>query len=373
MPLQVLQNFAARTYDGNSLGHYAEAVAIFLILLTVLPLVRLALSRRLHALKPHESPTALELSVALVEHTTRLFILAVSAYAALKTLQLPPRTDRIIDIVIEIALWIQMALWGMQAAAFAIDRHSRRTGGTAQLPTYAILRFVSLVLVWALAVLMLLANLGVNITALVTSLGIGGVAFALAIQNVLGDILASLAIAWDKPFELGDELHLGDIVGTVEQIGIKSTRLRSIDGEQIIIGNAQLLTLQIRNFGRAREQRLTLVLTLAFDTPADTLRAFPALVEQAVRALPTTRFDRCWLRALGGAGFEFELSLFDTAPARTAPGALRQQVLLALIERFAASGIGFTTAGAPVLGVQKKSEPAPSDATPAGPAEPTRP
>jgi len=360
--MQALQQLAGRMYYGNSLGHYVEALAIFLVLLTVLPLVRLALSRRLRSRRSHASPTALELSVALVEHTTRLFIVAVSAYAALKSLRLPAPSGRVIDVLIQIAVWIQVALWGMQAVVFAIDRHRRRIGVTAQLPTYAILRFLGLVLVWALSLLMLLANLGVNITALVTSLGIGGVAFALAIQNVLGDILASLAIAWDKPFELGDELQLGAIIGSVEQIGIKSTRLRSIDGEQIIIGNAQLLTQQIRNFGRAREQRLTLVLTLAFDTPIDTLRAFPALIEQAVRTLPDARFDRCWLRSLGGAGFEFELSVFDTAPRRALPGALREQLLLALLARLDAGGLGFASAGSAVLAPRK-----PQAGTAAGP------
>ena len=367
--MQTLQQLAGRVYYGNSLGHYAEALAIFLVLLTLLPLVRLALSRRLRSLQPHENPTSLELSIALVEHTTRLFIVAVSAYASLKSLRLPPPSDHIINILIQIATWIQVALWGMQTAIFAIDRHRRRIGATAQLPTYAILRFVILVLVWALSLLMLLANLGVNITALVTSLGIGGVAFALAIQNVLGDILASLAIAWDKPFELGDELHLGDTIGTVEQIGIKSTRLRSLDGDQIIIGNSQLLTQQIRNFGRAREQRITLVLTLAFDTPPDALRDFPAQIEQAVRALPGARFDRCWLRGLGGAGFEFELSVYDTAPTRTRPGAMREQLLLGVLDRLTAGGLGFTSPSSPVLSWARKPEaPAPAAAvTPALP------
>ncbi|HEY7928417.1 MAG TPA: mechanosensitive ion channel domain-containing protein [Steroidobacteraceae bacterium] len=364
--MQTLQQLAGRMYYGNSLGHYGEALAIFLVLLTVLPLVRLGLSRRLRSLKPHENPTALELSIALVEHTTRLFIIAVSAYASLKSLRLPPPSDHIIDILIEIAVWIQVALWGMQAAIFALDRHRRRTGATAQLPTYAILRFVSLVLVWALSLLMLLANLGVNITALVTSLGIGGVAFALAIQNVLGDILASLAIAWDKPFELGDELHLGQTIGTVEQIGIKSTRLRSIDGDQIVIGNSQLLTQQIRNFGRAHEQRITLVLTLAFDTPPDKLRAFPAQVAQAVRALPGARFDRCWLRGLGGAGFEFELSVYDTAPTRTLPGAMREQLLLGVLDTLAGGGMGFTSASSPVLALRQPPQAGPDPA--AGPS-----
>lgn len=368
--MQALLDLAHRGYYGNSLGRYAEAIAIFLILLTFLPLVRLALARRLRAHAPHQSPTALELSIALVEHTTRIFILAVSAYAALKTLVLPPHADRSIDVLIQIALWLQVAVWGMQAARFLIDRHASANAAATHLPTYAILRFVSLVLVWALSLLMLLANLGVNITALVTSLGIGGVAFALAIQNVLGDILASLAIAWDKPFELGDELHFNDVIGTVEQIGIKSTRLRSIDGEQIVIGNAQLLTMQIRNFGRAAEQRITQVLTLAFDTPAETLRALPSLIEKAVGELTVARFDHCWLRGLGAAGFEFELSVFDNSPQRLPVGAMREQLLMKLLERLGAVGIGFASAGSPVLGLAKKPEPAPAN-TPGQPSAPS--
>lgn len=347
--MQVLQELARRSYFGNSLERYAEALLVFLVLLTVLPFVRLALSRRLHRLKAHQSPTALELTIALLDHTTRLFIFAVSVYFALKTLNLPARADHVIDLLITIAFWAQAALWGMQAARFMIDRRIGNRAGAEHLPTTAILRFVSMLVVWALAVLMLLANLGVNITALVTSLGIGGVAFALAIQNVLGDILASLAIAWDKPFGLGDELHFGDINGTVEHIGIKSTRLRSINGEQIVIGNAQLLTLQIHNFGRARERRTNLTLTLAFDTAPATLQAFPALVDRVVRALPSARLDYCLLRGLGGSGFDFDVSFFATAPGPRSLQELRQQFTMRLIEELHADGIGFVSASSPVL------------------------
>ncbi|HTW73483.1 MAG TPA: mechanosensitive ion channel domain-containing protein [Steroidobacteraceae bacterium] len=347
--MQELGKLAAHVYLGNSLGRYAEAVLIFLVLLTVLPFVRLALSTRLHRLKAHQSPTALELMIGLLDHTTRLFIVAVSAYIPLKTLELPARSDHVIDLLITIAFWIQAALWGMQAGRFLIDRRMGTRAGAEHLPTTAILRFVTVLLVWSLALLMLLANLGVNITALVTSLGIGGVAFALAIQNVLGDILASLAIAWDKPFMLGDELRFGDVDGVVEHIGIKSTRLRSVDGEQIIIGNSQLLTLQIHNFGRARELRTTLTLTLAFDTPPDTLGGLSALIERVVRALPAARFDHCALRGLGAGGFEFEVSFFATDPGKTPIIQLRERFMMRLLPELQAAGIGFAAAGSPVL------------------------
>ena len=275
--MDALRALGGRVFFGNTVNAWAHALLIFVVLLTVLPFLRLALSRRLHALKPHESPTAIELAIALIERTTRLFIVAVSVYLALKSVDLPMRIDRIIDIAIKVAVWLQAALWGVEAARFALERRMRQVGG-AQLPTFAILRFLSLLLVWALALLMLLANLGVNITALVTSLGIGGVAFALAIQNVLGDILASLAIALDKPFQIGDELRFGDNVGTVEQIGIKSTRLRCIDGDQMVIANAQLLNAQLHNFGRAQRAAHDAGADAGIRYPIDTLRAFPALV-----------------------------------------------------------------------------------------------
>jgi small-conductance mechanosensitive channel len=355
--MDALHELAARVYYGNTLQDWAEAGGIFLLPLIVLPLVRVMLDRRLRALKPHESPTALELAIAIYHCTTRLFILAIATYFALKTLQLPPRVDRLIDIAIEFALWTQAALWVGQAARFAIDMRMRHVGGD-QLATLSVLRFVSLLLIWSLALLMLLANLGVNITALVTSLGIGGVAFALAIQNVLGDIFASLAIAFDKPFQIGDEIHLEDINGKVERIGIKSTHLRSIDGEQVIIANSQLLQAKLRNFGRAREQRTSYLLTLAFDTPTETLRAIPALIERVVKSLPDARFGRCTLRGLGTAGFDYEVSLFATAPETLSVPELRAQFTLALLEQLRAQRIGFAAPGAPVLA--QRPEPAPA-------------
>jgi small-conductance mechanosensitive channel len=349
--MDTLHQWAGRVYYGNDLQAWAQALAIFVLLLVVLPLARMAVDRRLRTLKPHQSPTALELAIALYQGTTRLFILGVALYFALKTLVLPHRLDRFLDIAIEIAFWTQAAVWGARAARFMVDRRMQHVGGD-QLPTLSILRFVTLLLIWSLAVLMLLSNLGVNITTLVTSLGVGGVAVALAVQNVLGDVLASLAIAFDKPFQIGDELHLDDINGKVERIGIKSTHLRSIDGEQIIIANSQLLQAKLRNFGRAREQRTTYVVNLAFDTPTDTLRAIPDLIEQVVKSLPSARFARCTLRGLGSAGFEYEVSFFATDPGNVPVAELRAQFTLALLEKLRAQGIGFAAPGAPVFGRQ---------------------
>src|SRR5271170_3581061 len=161
--------------------------------------------------------------------------------------------------------------------------------------------------VWSLLTLVALDNLGVNITALLAGLGVGGVAVALALQNVLGDLFASLSIALDKPFVIGDNLTIDTFIGKVEHIGIKTTRLRSEGGEQIILSNADILKSRVRNFGRLSEQRILATIRLGFDTPSDKLQALPALLEKIVREHSQARFERCHLKTLGESAFQFEL------------------------------------------------------------------
>ena len=134
--------------------------------------------------------------------------------------------------------------------------------------------------------------LGVDITALVAGLGIGGIAVALALQNILGDLFASLSITLDRPFVVGDFLIVGDFLGTVEYIGIKSTRLRSLSGEQIIMANADLLGSRVRNYGRMAERRVVFTINVTYETTAEVLERIPALIREIVAAQPGTRFDR---------------------------------------------------------------------------------
>src|SRR5271170_3512749 len=137
-------------------------------------------------------------------------------------------------------------------------------------------------LIWSLLILVALDNLGVNITALLAGLGVGGVAVALALQNVLGDLFASLSIALDKPFVIGDNLTIDSYVGKVEHIGIKTTRLRSDSGEQIILSNEEILRSRVRNFARAEEQRVLTTIRVHYETPTELLQSIPKLIEGIV-------------------------------------------------------------------------------------------
>jgi small-conductance mechanosensitive channel len=204
-----------------------------------------------------------------------------------------------------------------------------------------IINFVARIVIWSLVVLVALDNLGVNITALLAGLGVGGVAVALALQNVLGDLFASLSIALDKPFVVGDNLTIDTYTGVVEHIGIKTTRLRSENGEQIILSNADILKSRVRNFGRMQEQRVLLTLRVSYATASDKVRAIPAVLEAIVRAQPNARFDRCHLKQLGESALQYELSYFAQQPKLNPLLDLQQLVNFRILDEFQSLGVDF--------------------------------
>jgi small-conductance mechanosensitive channel len=186
---------------------------------------------------------------------------------------------------------------------------------------------------------MLLTNLGVKIGPLVAGLGIGAAAIALAVQNILGDLFASLSIALDKPFRIGDFLVVGDEKGTVEQIGIKSTRLRSLSGEQIVMSNGDLLKSRVRNFGLLYERRAEFSIGIVYETPVEVVREVPSIIEAAIRAQPKTRFDRAHFAGFGAYALNFEAVYFVLDAEYNTYMNIQQAINLQLMEEFARRGI----------------------------------
>lgn len=304
---------------GNPLSQWALAALAFSVTFTVLPFLRMFLLSRARKLHDLTEAGATELVLLLIKRTRRLFLFVVALYFAMRFLELPPRLDRISISVIVFAGWFQAALWAVAAASFLVEQRKRqaaeRVGGASENVVLDIGLFVARVLIFAVAMLLALDNLGVNITALVAGLGVGGIAIALAVQTILGDLLASLSIMLDKPFEVGDWLRIDDIDGTVEKIGVKSTRLRSLSGEQIVLSNADMLKCRIRNMGRMPERRSLFTLGVAYQTTPEKLQLVPQLVEAAVASVPGTRFEYCVLLQFGASALEFEVVYFVPEPA----------------------------------------------------------
>jgi small-conductance mechanosensitive channel len=220
--------------------------------------------------------TLLRLLAYLLGNTTQLFLLAVSLYAALQVLNLPQKFERGGARAVSLLILLQLGFWAGRALRFYLEKKEAERGADrAFTGSLDIVRFIARVLIWSLLTLVALDNLGVNITALLAGLGVGGVAVALALQNVLGDLFASLSIALDKPFMVGDSLTIDTFVGRVEHIGIKTTRLRSESGEQIILSNADILKSRVRNYGGQSEQRVLTSIRVTYDTPAEKLKALP--------------------------------------------------------------------------------------------------
>ena len=337
-----LDELGQTAYYGNTLAAWAKAILTFALWFTVLPLARAFVARRLQKDVTRHPIAALLMLRALFDATTRMFMLAVATYLAMRWLEVPPRAERYIQVAILVVVWWQVGRWLSAAMDRLIDtRRGRDVAGAEGAATLNILRFVGVLMVWVFVFLMLLTNLGIKIGPLLAGLGIGGVAIALAVQNVLGDLFASLSIALDKPFRVGDFLVIGDEKGTVEQIGIKSTRLRSLSGEQIVMSNGDLLKSRVRNYGLLYERRASFSLNLVYETPVESVREVPALMEAAIRRQPKTRFDRAHFAGFGEYALTFEAVYMVLAAEYNTFMDIQQAINLELMEELAGRGIQF--------------------------------
>jgi small-conductance mechanosensitive channel len=323
---------------GNPIVNWGLAVITFLVTLTVLPIVKGFIAARRRSWTPNDRlqfHSAIELTALLVARTSRVFLFAVALFLASRHLVFPPRLERVIEIVIVCLFWLQAGLWAMAAVRFGIDRRRARSTGLDSLLTGSmdIILFCAGLIIWAMVALLALDNLGVQIKPLLAGLGIGGIAIALAVQTVLSDLLASMSITLDKPFGVGDSLTIDNFQGTVEHIGIKSTRLRSISGEQIIIANADIIKARVRNFGRMGDRRAVFQFGVNYDTPTDVLAAIPAEVRKIVEAQANTRFDRCHFLTYGDTALQFELVYFMTNSDFALYADTQQAINLALLDR----------------------------------------
>jgi small-conductance mechanosensitive channel len=285
----------------------------------------------------------LEIPLEVLSHTTFLFFLIVSIYSGVKTLTVGPRTAALIDSAITIALFWQAGVWAVAAASAYINRKRRASMTTdrAVVGSLSVIGFIVNVVIWALVLMLTLENLGVDITALVAGLGIGGIAVALAVQNVLGDLFASLSITLDRPFVVGDFLILGDFMGSVEYIGIKSTRLRSLSGEQIIMSNSDLLSSRVRNYGRMNERRVVFSNRVAYETPIDLIEKVPGLIREIVQAQKDTRFDRAHFQKHGETSLDFETVYYVLSADYNKYMDIQQVINMNLHRKFEELGIKF--------------------------------
>ncbi len=274
-----------------------------------------------------------------------LLIVPALIYAATRGLFLPPWLDRALHILSVTCLAIQALLILrvlINVGLDELDRRARRGSADAReglSSSLAVLRVMAFGIATALIVLAALDNAGVSITSLIAGLGIGGVAVALAVQNILGDLFGSLSIILDKPFVVGDFIVAGNQMGTVERIGIKTTRVRALGGEQLVFSNRDLLDSRIQNFKRMQERRVLFTFWVAYRNADAGLNEVTSIVKRAITDQQRTRFDRCHLKELGDYALVFECVYFVLTPEYNDYMDIHQAIIRQMMEQFRKHGI----------------------------------
>jgi len=324
---------------GNHVGVWALALLVGIATFIALRVAVRSLTRRLAARAEKQGSKILGFLAEVVARTSIFTILLAAVVAATQFLQLPGRLPGLLHSLLVVAALLQGGLWATLMLEKWLEYKISTQKEAARSTAVTLLSFAGKLLLWGFITLMSLQNLGIDVTALVAGLGVGGIAVALAMQTLLGDLLGSVVIAMDKPFEAGDLIIVGDLSGTVETIGLKTTRVRSIYGEQIVFSNTDLLGSRIRNYKRMSERRVVFHLEIGSHTPVEKLDALPDMIKQEVSAHPELRFERAYFQTFKGALQIWEVVFYVLSADIHLHMDRQHQVNLALHKRFLKEGI----------------------------------
>lgn len=335
--------FLAVEFQGNPVWRWLIAAGILIFVGFILRILLWRLVRKLRVVAAKTPGRFDDLIVELLDKTKSLFVFVVSLYAGALILTLPELAESILRGIFIVALLIQAGYWGNALVAFWVKRsvNQRLTEDAATVTSMAALGFVAKMAIWTVVALLALENLGIDVTALVAGIGIGGIAIALAVQNILSDLFASLSIILDKPFVIGDFIIVGELMGTVERIGLKTTRVRSLTGELIIFSNSDLLSSRVRNYKRMYERRIAFSIGVTYQTSPEMVEEIPVLIEGIVSGQSDVRFDRCHFKAFGDFAIVFETVYYVLVPEYGAYMNAQQVINLAIMRVFAERHIEF--------------------------------
>lgn len=332
-----------KIYLGNTIQTWLVASGILIIAFIVLKTVHSLLISRLSRLADKTETELDDLVVAMLKSTKFFTLLLISAYLASMVITLKASTEAYLMKAVVIVLILQAGFWASTGFSFWLERNikMRMEQDSSSATTITFLGFVARICLWAVILLMILGNLGVNITGLVAGLGVGGIAVALAVQNILGDLLASLSIVLDKPFVIGDFVVIDSYAGTIEHIGLKTTRIRSLNGEQLIFSNNDLLKSRVSNYRRMSERRVLFSFGVTYQTSLEKLKAIKEIVSAIINKEDYTRLDRVHFKEYGDFSLNFEVVYFVTQPDYNLYMDVQEQINHEIFRQFGEEGIEF--------------------------------
>ena len=348
-PTQTVTDFAdqfrALVGDGylwlsqNSVRVAIAAVAGTLIVLALLGLKMLG--QRL--CRDRAVPDLRTVVGRVIGRTGFWFMVILAAELVIGYANTPPAIDQTVHFCWVVAFAFQAAIWARELILGVVEHRAgvgeAEHGGLGS--ALGIIRVIVTFSLFALAIILILDNLGVNVTGLIAGLGIGGIAIGLAAKGIFDDLFAALAILFDKPFRRGDSVRWDQTSGTVEGIGLKSTRIRSISGEQVIISNANLLNKELHNLARLDRRRMTLSIGVTYETPQEKCRVLPAMLREIIEGVDKCVVVRCGLINFGASSLDYEVQFDVRSENYNEVYDARTEVCLRILERLNAEGIAF--------------------------------
>jgi small-conductance mechanosensitive channel len=299
-----------------SILDWLTAVCLAATTFIVLILARKFVGKKLGAFAATTETKLDDLVVSLINGTRALSLLLMSLVVGSFVLNLTPKADTVVQKVFIVTLLFQGALWSNYIVTFWFNQilSKRMQDDATYATTRAFLNFITRFVLWTTTLLLVLDNLGFNITALIAGLGVGGIAIALAVQNILADLFASLSIILDKPFVVGDFIIVDDHMGTVKHVGLKTTRIQSLSGEEVIFSNTDLLKSRIRNYKRMYERRVVFTIGITYDTPHEKLALAKSIISEIIQSKADVRFDRAHFKEYRESSLVYEAVYYVLDP-----------------------------------------------------------
>lgn len=335
IPNEILQ----LEYLGNSVENYIVALIAFILLLLIFGIFQRIFLNRLRKFAERTKTDIDDTLIAIVQSVRPPFYAFLAFYFAIKFLVLHEYVGKAIDAIL--IIWV--VYLSVQAVQILIDfivrKRIRKEDEKSSKSAFKILSLITKIILWSLGLLLILSNLGVDITSLIAGFGIGGIAIALAIQNILSDLFSSFAIFFDKPFVVGDYIIVGESEGKVEKIGIKTTRLKALQGEEIIISNKELTSSRIQNFKRMDERRIIFHFGVTYETDAKTVRHIPKIIKEIIKEVKLARFDRAHFKRFDDSALTFEVVYYVQSNKYAKYMDMNEKIHLKIKEAFDKEGI----------------------------------
>jgi small-conductance mechanosensitive channel len=334
--------FLEREYWHNTVQDYFIALGIIVVGILAVRIFKGTLLRQLEKWANTTKTTNDDFVIRSVERFALPALYYFIIYSGINYLELTRKADSVLRIVTAVVITFFILRLISSIILLVLQSYIRRQEkGEEKIKQIGGLTVIINIIVWILGAVFLIDNLGYNVTTIITGLGIGGIAIALAAQNILGDLFNYFVIFFDRPFEVGDFIVVDDKMGSVEYIGLKTTRIRSLSGEQLVIGNSNLMNARIHNFKTQNLRRVVFNINVSYATPLEKVKKIPGILKAIVEAQTETRFDRAHFATYKDWSLNFEIVYFVLSSDFNKYMDIQQQINFGIFERLQALGVDF--------------------------------